>query len=249
MISFFHKIRQKLLHQNRVTRYLAYAVGEILLVVIGILIALQVNNWNENRKAQNQIKELLIALRSDLIKDTLMIHAYYPEVVHQYEINESFRSRVAHENASIDTLLQIARFEYNPNWTEALIYNKNAYNSFSEFGLLGYLPDSLNSKIRDFYNQKDFQKTQINRTTEDYRTKVSDYVDRYTFGSTENHDQGWLIDSLVWEKVDYSHLAASFQGLSNFKRFLFSQIKDEMDYSLIEARFLIEQINQELLKR
>ncbi|WP_146613668.1 DUF6090 family protein [Algoriphagus yeomjeoni] len=50
MISLFRKIRQKLLTENRVTRYLVYAVGEIFLVVIGILIALQVNNWNEERK-------------------------------------------------------------------------------------------------------------------------------------------------------------------------------------------------------
>ncbi|WP_073571144.1 DUF6090 family protein [Algoriphagus zhangzhouensis] len=50
MLSFFRKIHQKLLSQNRVTQYLAYAIGEIILVVIGILIALQVNNWNENRK-------------------------------------------------------------------------------------------------------------------------------------------------------------------------------------------------------
>jgi hypothetical protein len=47
MISFFRKIRQKLLSQNRVTRYLANAIGEIVLVVIGILIALQVNIQKE----------------------------------------------------------------------------------------------------------------------------------------------------------------------------------------------------------
>jgi hypothetical protein len=58
MISFFRKIRQKLLQKNQVTRYLAYAVGEILLVVIGILIALQINTWNENQK--NKSKEELI---------------------------------------------------------------------------------------------------------------------------------------------------------------------------------------------
>ncbi len=49
MTSFFRQIRQKLLSQNRVTRYIAYALGEIFLVTIGILIALQVNTWNENR--------------------------------------------------------------------------------------------------------------------------------------------------------------------------------------------------------
>ncbi|TDQ17029.1 hypothetical protein DFQ04_1677 [Algoriphagus boseongensis] len=55
MISIFRKIRQKLLRESKVTRYLAYAIGEIVLVVIGILIALQVNTWNENRN--NQKKE------------------------------------------------------------------------------------------------------------------------------------------------------------------------------------------------
>ena len=50
MLNIFRKIRQKLLQQNAAKRYLLYAFGEILLVVIGILIALQVNNWNEEKK-------------------------------------------------------------------------------------------------------------------------------------------------------------------------------------------------------
>lgn len=46
MISLFHKIPQSLLQQNKITQYLAHAVGEIFLVLIGILIALQINTWN-----------------------------------------------------------------------------------------------------------------------------------------------------------------------------------------------------------
>jgi hypothetical protein len=52
MIKFFRRIRQKLLEQNRFSKYMFYATGEILLVVIGILIALQVNTWNEKRKQE-----------------------------------------------------------------------------------------------------------------------------------------------------------------------------------------------------
>ena len=58
MLKFFSKIRQKLLQQNRITQYLVYAVGEIFLVVIGILIALQVNTWNEGRKLEVESKTL-----------------------------------------------------------------------------------------------------------------------------------------------------------------------------------------------
>ena len=50
MITFFRKVRQRLLIENRFSKYLLYAIGEIILVVIGILIALQINNWNEARK-------------------------------------------------------------------------------------------------------------------------------------------------------------------------------------------------------
>lgn len=50
MIKFFRKIRQKLLLGNKFSKYFLYAIGEIILVVIGIIIALQVNNWNESRK-------------------------------------------------------------------------------------------------------------------------------------------------------------------------------------------------------
>ena len=59
MIKFFRKIRQKLLSENKFSKYLIYALGEIILVVIGILIALQINNWNEIRKVNsNQLKYL-----------------------------------------------------------------------------------------------------------------------------------------------------------------------------------------------
>lgn len=68
MISLFRKIRHSLLAQNRVIRYLAYAVGEIVLVTIGILIALQVNTWNSNRLENKQEQITLKALKEDFLQ-------------------------------------------------------------------------------------------------------------------------------------------------------------------------------------
>jgi hypothetical protein len=59
MIKFFRKIRQKILTENKFSKYLLYAIGEIALVVIGILIALSSNNWNESRKTHLQDIEFL----------------------------------------------------------------------------------------------------------------------------------------------------------------------------------------------
>lgn len=59
MIKFFRKIRQNLLSEGKTGKYLKYAIGEIILVVIGILIALQINNWNENRNNISQAEKHL----------------------------------------------------------------------------------------------------------------------------------------------------------------------------------------------
>jgi len=69
VILFFRKIRQKLLQENRVTRYLAYALGEIILVTIGILIALQINTWKETQNNQRRERDFYQALLKDLESD------------------------------------------------------------------------------------------------------------------------------------------------------------------------------------
>lgn len=69
MIKFFRRIRQRLLSKNKFSKYLFYALGEIILVVIGILIALQINNWNEQRKNDNEVRTLTKSMITDLQSD------------------------------------------------------------------------------------------------------------------------------------------------------------------------------------
>lgn len=65
MIKFFRKIRQRLLTENKLSKYLLYAVGEIVLVVIGILLALQINTWNEESKNQKEVHKILLQLKNE----------------------------------------------------------------------------------------------------------------------------------------------------------------------------------------
>ncbi len=69
MINFFRKIRQRLLTENKFSKYLIYTIGEIVLVVIGILIALQINNWNEEQKLIRDERIILISLKTDFISN------------------------------------------------------------------------------------------------------------------------------------------------------------------------------------
>ncbi|MFY0602690.1 MAG: hypothetical protein JXQ93_01990 [Flavobacteriaceae bacterium] len=80
MIKFFRKIRQKLLSENKFSKYLIYAVGEIILVVIGILIALQVNTVNQNKlidkKISNYLKEIKLNLENEIDRSDLVVEFY-----------------------------------------------------------------------------------------------------------------------------------------------------------------------------
>ena len=67
MTHLFRHIRQGLLSQNRFSKYLLYAIGEILLVVVGILIALSINNWNENLADTKRFVSELKELKSELL--------------------------------------------------------------------------------------------------------------------------------------------------------------------------------------
>tara|TARA_R110000868_G_scaffold50356_1_gene160938 strand:+ start:28 stop:1104 length:1077 start_codon:yes stop_codon:yes gene_type:complete len=80
MIKFFRKIRKNLLSENKFSKYILYAIGEIVLVIIGILIALQINNKNELRKTENKIVSILKEVQHDLglnIQKSDELIAYY----------------------------------------------------------------------------------------------------------------------------------------------------------------------------
>ena len=85
MLKFFRKIRQRLLSDNKFSKYLLYAVGEIVLVVIGILIALSINNWNTERINNNRVKQYVKSLVQDLENDIEMINAS------QFQAKKSFK--------------------------------------------------------------------------------------------------------------------------------------------------------------
>ena len=73
MIPFFRKIRKKMADDNRPLKYMRYAIGEIVLVVVGILIALQINTWNEERKERVLEKNYLESLLIDLNRDRIQL--------------------------------------------------------------------------------------------------------------------------------------------------------------------------------
>ncbi len=118
----FRKIRYTLIGNEKVSRYLKYAIGEIILVVIGILVALQVNNWNQERITRMNTRNLLVALESEVQqnKDQLQIvfSKHYENLEAGKKLMQLFGRPVDHLNQ--DSLFQLfnkfgENFTFDPN--------------------------------------------------------------------------------------------------------------------------------------
>ena len=120
MIKFFRTIRKSLLMKNQTGKYFKYAIGEIVLVVIGILIALQINNWNENRKNSAIKKALVIGLISEFEANYNQLQTVIKEdsvnAVLSNELQKLMKkSKTAVQDSTVKRLLSnISNYTFNP---------------------------------------------------------------------------------------------------------------------------------------
>ena len=160
MINFFRNIRKKLADENKPIKYLRYAVGEIFLVVIGILIALQINNWNQNR-IENQVeKRLLKELYENLV---------YNE--------QTLKSDIAEEYKSLHSVRQVLK----------ILENRLVYHDSMDyhFGRAQFSPDivlsttafsSIESRGFDIINSDSLRNSIITLFDSDYEFLIAQTV-------------------------------------------------------------------------
>ena len=126
MINFFRKIRKQLADDNKPLKYMRYAIGEIVLVVVGILIALSINNWNENKKTIRLEKQYLERLELDLVQDTLYFNRRLKEsqevIENHYELVHLIYDEQKNRQEIYDLLNGI---NYKPTKEELKILKKN----------------------------------------------------------------------------------------------------------------------------
>lgn len=113
MFKFFRKIRFNLIKTNKALEYIKYALGEILLVVIGILLAVQINNWNQEKENQKKITSIFIDILNDLADD---IHEV-ERIIQFYEKKDSITNRV------LSNKVTVADYE-GPNPYLTLVLNR-----------------------------------------------------------------------------------------------------------------------------
>ena len=149
MIRFFRQIRQRMLTENRFSKYLLYAIGEIFLVVIGILIALQINNWNEYRKSGLAELALLQELKSDLEyskKELEGVSLENQKSLEAYQRIATYIDKNWPYQAELDTA-----FAYLDIWSQPYL-STTTYETIKSKGIDIIRNDSLKRLINNVYN-------------------------------------------------------------------------------------------------
>lgn len=149
MFKFFRKFRQQLLIENKFNRYLLYATGEIFLVVIGILIALQINNWNTSKSDQQVIKNFMHSMESNLEEDIVQLgllskkrndaQRIFPKIVR--DLNSKVISNVDTFNLGFTLAISEAQF----------IANRSGFTGLMNSGFIEKVPFSIAEKFYRYY--------------------------------------------------------------------------------------------------
>lgn len=204
MIKFFRKIRQQLLSENKTSKYFKYAIGEIFLVVIGILIALQFNNWNNNKQLEEvQIKylnEIANNLKSDLV-----------DIRFNMGFNETRlnSSKIVLENLKNDDVYSDSLDVYYGSllYTTRSVLNYSAYETLKSKGLEIITNDNLRKSITKLYsfhyqNVIDFE-IQDDHALQ-YQVVIPTVLNRIEF--RKNEDENAIVGQQLGKPINFQAL-------------------------------------------
>ena len=155
MIKFFRQIRQIMIKENKVSKYLLYAIGEIALVVIGILIALGVNNWNQEKKDHRLGKDYLLRIHRDLVQDTINFKGI---ITHNNNLRKDIKGLLVTLYNGVDNIEQIQNMSaiYDKALDQVFSPNDNTYKSMINSAMLGLIQNlELKEEIVDLYSEYD----------------------------------------------------------------------------------------------
>jgi hypothetical protein len=252
MIGFFRKIRKQLADDNKPLKYMRYAIGEIVLVVIGILIALSINNWNEGKKSEYLEIQFLHSLINDLERDT----TFFSNKIKSYDLfiknNKEYLSEAYETQKTYEDYLKVVGLI---NWDSENFSAQNAtYSELTYSGQLNIFQNKdLKSKIISHYGDYDKASKHITEFN-DYSTKLLANIPfgHGTFYAPIKPSEEVLSKSKQWEyindisserflfNIESASLYASKHSI--FKEAYYEEI-------LEKCSTLMEEINEELKKR
>ena len=149
MIIWMRRIRQRLVADSKFTKYMIYVIGEIILIVIGILIALSIDTWNSNRMESNTEIALLKEMKNNLAVDLEDTRLNIEINKMSHMSNTLVLESLAHPEKQIDSL---GYFYAHLTLSTILDVNNTSYESLQSLGFHTIKNDSLRIKITELYS-------------------------------------------------------------------------------------------------
>ncbi|PWI29321.1 hypothetical protein DI383_12860 [Flavobacteriaceae bacterium LYZ1037] len=209
MIKFFRTIRQKMLHENKFSKFLLYAIGEIVLVVIGILIALQINNWNENNKLQKQEKQIYVELKSDLIQTKKDIENTAIQHKKAAKLTQQLIFDIQRKVAYSDT---VYREFVSSNWDRQIIPKTSAFENLKNVGLNILSNDSLRMDLTNLYQlelKRFDDELGLSSSNDNIKKLLYPYIEKYLYADIEEtkswgfkHTDSIVVPNLIIKDYD-----------------------------------------------
>lgn len=239
MIKIFREIRYDLMKKNKTGKYLKYAIGEIVLVVIGILIALQINNWNENKKKYKLRTAYKNSLINDLSLDTLMLGKLIIENNNILKVLNIQQKRFLGPETPIDTIIKIARDEFDPELNMRFNYNRNTMNTLIASGNIDLFSREFNEMLMSLIAIQDIERENSKFYSEVYSDKVSRFSDDYLVFGRQNSN---LVNS-IWIDIDEKKLTSGFISLTDIKGFAHYSFINEIKNVKNQTNSILQKIN------
>ena len=214
MFKIFRNIRKQLLSQNKTIQYLKYAIGEIILVMVGILLALQINNWNEQRKKKKSLQNIYRIIADDLRSDSTEVDTALGFMNDRKEIferilNDSLTADFIRNDKIIGDIL-----------TDIRIINieKRGYNLLKSFeNSSATKKDSLAFQIINFYNSSIFYTEKVENLILDDLIKTNDLWKRNSWYAN------LMLDNADENFITYMLTNQEFENLCAFRYSLYYQ--------------------------
>jgi len=151
MIKFFRNIRKNLLNEGKTARYFKYAIGEIVLVVIGILIALSINNWNQERHQKIKERKLLVEIESNLAANSLIIQE---KIDRESRIRNEIVMLMDHLKTKKPFNDTIGVYLSESSFMEKIQFTNSAYESLKTAGLDIISNDSIRMNVTTLFSNR-----------------------------------------------------------------------------------------------
>jgi hypothetical protein len=252
MINFLRRIRHNLLIENKVSIYLIYAIGEVMLVVFGILIALQIGNWNENQKTE----KLEIAFLENLLTDlTTDISVFNRRIINSEQImNKNYL--FIHEAYKTQENIKDFKTLVGMIWwsTEHFVAQNSTYSELNNSGQLNIFSNkNLKNSIVSHYLVYENVSNHIKEFNEFSTREFSKILPIVVKSGMNGHifDEPYMFKETDWEFINdpssqkfilLESAAAVYATKHNlFKRYFEDLVK--------QSQLLVEQINEELKSR